>query len=159
MRDGGDLLMKGYVLAIAGVVLISAVVSVIAPGGKMGKFVKGIAKIFLLAVLVSPFTSFVAGKGFDFSAGSVGTDAGYLEACAEKLSEADEERIGAYLSEEYGLTAEAEVTRSPAAPFPHEKIRIKILDFGIYGQEGNIDIIESVQAVLNETYGCPTEVS
>ena len=29
--------MKGYILAIAGVVLLSAVVAVISPSGKMGK--------------------------------------------------------------------------------------------------------------------------
>ena len=63
--------MKAYILAIAGAVLLSAVVAVIAPSGKMGKFVRGITKLFILLVMLSPLVSFLLkGATFDF-----GTDA------------------------------------------------------------------------------------
>ena len=42
---GGDLLMKAYILSIAGVVLLSAVITIIAPSGKMGKFLRGAVKL------------------------------------------------------------------------------------------------------------------
>ena len=43
--------MKAYILSIAGVVLLAAVITIIAPGGKMGKFLKGAVKLVILFVM------------------------------------------------------------------------------------------------------------
>ena len=44
--------MKAYVLSIAGIVLVIAAVTIISPSGKMGKFIKGAGRLFILAVMV-----------------------------------------------------------------------------------------------------------
>ena len=150
--------MRAYVLSIAGAVLISAVLSIIAPGGKMGKFVKGMTKLFILVVLVTPFVTFFRGKGFLFVSGTLKEDSAYLERSAQLMAEADAREIEAVLKEKFEIGASAEVTRS-ASDFARQKIVVKIFDFGIFGQDEHIDIVAKVQAYLKEWYGCETEVT
>ena len=151
--------MQAYVLSIAGAVLISAIITVVAPEGKMGKFVKGMTKLLIIVVLVTPFVSWLSGGEISFASEEVGTDENYLTQCARMLSEEDERQIAARLKEEFSVTAAAQVTRRADATFSHEKIVVKILDFGISGQGEHIDILERVQAFLEEKYGCKAEVS
>ena len=54
--------MKAYVLSIAGIVLVIAAVTIISPSGKMGKFIKGAGRLFILAVMVAPFATFFGEK-------------------------------------------------------------------------------------------------
>lgn len=151
--------MKEYVLAIAGVVLLSAVISIIAPNGKMGKFIKGAMRLAILVVLVSPFASWLGGKKISIPTASIGEDTAYLEYCAGRLSERDEEEIRAYLQEEFCVTAEAEVTRGADSTFSYKKISVKISDFGILGQDERIDIMSRIKEALQTKYGCEAEVT
>ena len=150
--------MKAYILSIAGVVLLTAVITIIAPGGKMGKVLKGAAKLVILFVMVSPLASVFTEGSLSFESVSVGTDEGYLEYCAGELAGEDEKAIAQWLSEEYGLTASAEVSRLADATFSYEKIEVKITDFGINGQDEHIHISEQIEKTLEERYGCDAEV-
>ncbi len=152
--------MKGYILAIAGVVLLSAVVTVIAPGGKMGKFLKGAMKLVILVVMISPVISFVKSGKVDLSAPSaIGMDTGYLKACSARLEEADEEEITAFLSEEFSVKGEVRVTRSDSAPFSREKIIIILETEGINGEDGHKHIVTLIQEAVEARYGAQAEVS
>ncbi len=151
--------MKTYILAIAGIVLLSAVVSVIAPSGKMGKFIKGAMRLAILVVLISPFANWIGGKQLSIPTASVGEDSNYLQYCAKRLSEEDEKAIEKFLQQEFSVIAEVEVTRTPDSNFKREKISAKISDFGIIGQDEHIDMIHRIQETLQTKYGCPTEVA
>ena len=151
--------MKAYILSIAGVVLLAAVITIIAPGGKMGKFLKGAVKLVILFVMVSPLASIFSEGKFAFETAQIGIDEDYLAHCAELLAEEDEAAIIGYLSEEYGVTAEAQVSRRADGEFSYEKILIKITDFGIIGQDEHIHIIEEIEKKLETRYGCDAEVT
>ena len=151
--------MKAYVLSIVGAVLISAVITIIAPSGKMGRFVKGGMKLFTLVVLVAPFVNWFQSGKLSLSASALGEDDGYFAACAEMLEARDEEEIVATIGEKFGVEATAEVSRRADATFERKKIIVKISDFGISGQGEHKDILDRVQAFLNEQYGNIAEVS
>ena len=151
--------MRAYVLIIAGIVLVIAVISIIAPSGKMGKFIKGMGRLFILVVMVAPFAGFIGEKkGNFFQSDEITTDGAYLAHCAKMLSEEDEEEITAYLSEEFSLTAQVQVFRSVRSGFPREKIEAKIINSGINGQGGHIDKAEDVRVALEKRYGCKAVV-
>lgn len=152
--------MKAYVLSIAGIVLVIAAISIISPSGKMGKFVKGMGRLFILVVMVAPFASyFTKSESSLFQSEDIKTDESYLAYCAETLSEEDEKEISAYLNETFSVTAEVKAFRSTGSGFPLEKIEAKITDFGIIGQGGHIDKAEDVRRALEERYGCEAVVS
>ena len=151
--------MKGYILAIAGVVLLSAVVAVISPSGKMGKFVKGMVKLIGLVILITPFVSFFRGDGFSFeSQEQIQIDESYLESSAELMSDADEREIAGYLSKKFGILAEINCIRNTDSRFSVKSLQVKILDFGINAEDEHINIISQIRSELNERYGCDTEI-
>ena len=151
--------MRAYVLSIAGIVLVIAAISIIAPSGKMGKFIKGTGRLFILVVMVAPFATFFGDKRESFfRSEDIAVDSSYISRCAQLLSEEDEREIAAYLSEQFSITAEVSVRRSESSGFPREKIEAKIIDFGINGQGGHIDRAEDVRRALEERYGCEAVV-
>lgn len=150
--------MKEYILMITGAILISAAASVLTPGGKLGSFIRGMARLFVFSVVVMPLFA-IGGKEFSFgSMGDVPIDSVFLEACAEKLSLQSEEETKEYLSEQYALSAEVEIGRGTEDGFPVRKIVIKLKDEGIFGEKEHIDIAEKIRADLSEKYACRAEV-
>ena len=153
--------MKTYILSIAGVVLLTAIISIVVPNGKMGKFIQGMGKLLTLTVMIAPFaTLFMKQKGeLAFSSANIAADERYLVSCARILSERDEEEIKKALNDEFSVTAEVEVERGKTAGFPSEKITVKITDFGIIGQDGHIDKAKAVQEMLEKRYGCASVIT
>lgn len=152
--------MQAYILSIAGAVLISAVITIISPNGKMGKFLKGAMKLFVILVLVTPFVKWLGSGELSLgSSAAIKADESYLRACAEKLEEEDERAIAEALKTQFSVEGSAEVVRGTSANFPCQKITVKISDFGIFGQDAHKDITDRVQAFLTEKYKCPAEVS
>ncbi len=149
--------MGAYILSIAGVILISAVISIIAPSGKMGKFVKGMTRLFIFVVLIAPFVKLIKSPETVLSDAEIGLDEGYLSAYSSMLSRSEAETVAASLKEEYGVTAEVELLRSPEN-LSYEKITVCVTDFGINGEETHIDILSSIAESLYARYGCMTEV-
>ncbi|MDE6274078.1 MAG: stage III sporulation protein AF [Clostridiales bacterium] len=151
--------MKGYILSIAGVVLLSAVVAVIAPNGKMGKFVKGTVKLIGLVILITPFVSLFRGEGFVFQSENIALDSAYIQNSVNLMSDADEREIASYLKSEYGVTAEVECERNSDSRFSVKTLRIKIVDFGIIGDGEHIDNLSSIRSDLEKRYCCEAEVT
>lgn len=150
--------MKAYLLTLTGAILLSAVLSILVSDGKMGKFIKGMTRLFVFSVVIFPIASLFGENKISFSASEVGTDVGYLKKCSALLCERDEAEIKEYLKKEYLLDSEAEVERAADGNFLREKIIVIIEDSGIIGQDGHIDMIACIQADLEEKYGCKTEV-
>lgn len=154
--------MKAYVLSIAGVVLLSAVLSIVVPSGKMGKFIKGGMKLAVLLVLVSPFvTFFIKGEFPIFSddTDKIVVDAGYLSASRSLMARSDERQIDALLREEFGVEGQTTVFYSEEDVAARKKITVKIRDFGIYGEDEHINIMSKIEERLQKVYACEVEVS
>ena len=151
--------MKAYILAIVGIVLVSAVITMIAPAGKMGKFLKGATKLAILFVLLLPVKSLLSDGSLTVSGGAMALDRDYLAHCARRLGEEDAAAIVISLEEEYGVTAAAKVERNADATFSYHKIVVRILDFGISGEDEHIYMIEKIESELESYYGCDAEVS
>ncbi len=151
--------MTAYILSIAGAVLLSAVVTILSPNGKMGKFVKGTMKLLILIVMLSPVVSWLSDQNYSFDTSVIGTDTGYLERCAAMLERDDEREIAIYLSDSFSVSGDVEVTRAAESGFPIKKISVKINDFGIIGQDGHIDIMSRIQEAIEEKYGCEAVVA
>ncbi len=153
--------MKGYLFALAGAILLSAVAAAILPEGKMGKFVRGMLRLFTLTVLVAPFVGLTSGKlSFDkeASGGETAVQSDYLERCAEMASAMDEAAIAFWLRSEYGFEGEVSVSRVCDSGFSVQKIEVKITDFGITSSEEHIDRMAQIARELKEQYGCEAEV-
>lgn len=150
--------MSGYILTVAGAVLLSSALSVILPGGKMGAFLKGMCRLAVFAVLVSPLVSLLAKKELSFPSADVGEDRGYLTECARLLSERDEREIAAFLGEEYALSASVSVSRGPSGGFPLKKIVVDLAQEGISGQDAHIDMADRIKAALAQRYSCGAEL-
>ncbi len=151
--------MKAYILSIAGIILIASVVTVIAPGGKMGQFIKGTTRLFLLIVMISPVLGLTKKDLSDVPSAQYEEDAGYYLACAELLERRDEEAICARISENYGLSAQVEVKRKQTANFDPEKISVTLAFQGIIGEDERINIMTNIREELSGAYGCDVEVS
>ncbi len=151
--------MKAYILSIAGVVLIAAVVTVIAPNGKMGRFIKGTTRLFLLVIMIAPVIRWVGGGKPVFAERELPTDDAYLASCAQMLEKRDEAEIAAYLRDEFALTAQIDAERATSAYFPLQKISAILTLPGIIGEDERIHILTSVETALKERYGCTVEVS
>lgn len=150
--------MRAYLLAVAGAVLLSALLSLLVPEGKTGAFVKGCGRLVVVLSVVSPLLSLFSGKPQLFTSAEVGGDEGYLGACARILSEESGREIGRYLSEEFSVTAVVTAEHGTEEGFPLRKITVKIDGTGIFGQDGHIDMAERVKSALEARYGCEAEV-
>lgn len=151
--------MQAYILSIAGVVLICAVITVIAPHGKMGKFIKGSMRLFILVVMISPLIGWVQKGELSIATDTqIENDEGYLTHCAAILEEDDENALCEYLEKKFGVSALIEVERVKNAPFERKKIVIILSDEGINGEEGRIYMVARIQEAVEALYGCTTEV-
>ena len=158
MLFGGDLLMKEYILSIAGIVLLSSVVTVIAPGGQTGKFIRGMTRLLCLLVFLAPLAS-LAERKWEFASADIAADESYLVSCEALCEHSESLAIGNYLSAEYGVEAAAEVDCDANSAFSVKNIRVIVEDFGINPPEKHIDIIARIKSRLENRYRCEVEVA
>ena len=93
--------MQAYILSVAGAVLLSAVVSLILPEGKLSPLIRGMTKLITLVLLVSPLISLLRGEVFFLDGDTVAADEGFLLSCTQRVEENDEQAIAAWLEEEF----------------------------------------------------------
>ena len=89
--------MNGYLLSVIGTVLLSAVLTAIAPNGKTAFVIKNVAKLACLLVIVSPLLTYVQQekKGGDLKNNStkevINTDESFIQYYSEmKVRQAEE---------------------------------------------------------------------
>lgn len=146
--------MSGYILAVAGAVLLSALVTVLLPSGKMGSFLKGMSRLAVFAVLLAPLAGLLSKREPFFSQSGIEEDEEYLAACARLLSDRDEEEIAALLERDFLPADSVEVERRAEAGFPLSKITVNLSADGINGADGHIHMADRIRAALAEKYGC-----
>ena len=151
--------MQSYILAIVGIVLLTAVITIIAPSGKMGKFLKGATKLAILFIMLMPIRSLLAEESFAVSGENIAQDDEYLAYCARELAAEDAAAIMVRMEEEYGIEASVRVERNTDATFSYQKITVLISDFGISDEDEHIYMIEKIEAELEAYYNCDAEVS
>lgn len=155
--------MKEYILAVCGAVVISALISLLMPEGKTGRFIGGILKLFCLLVMLVPllqmFKQFaVPEEGEEVSAGYE-PDEDFLLNIYEKQAAAREDEIEELVEKEFSVDVSADVVWEYAQYACNvTEIRIKIENFGIYGDEEHIYVIQQIKSYVSE-FAKETEVN
>jgi len=110
--------MAEYLLSITGVVLISSILTNIMPTGKTSTLIRGIVRLCLYLLILSPVYEFVQkrfvgenDKIFQnyFSETVIETDTQYIEYCSEKSVEYVEAALEKKVLQEYGEVVEIEL--------------------------------------------------
>ncbi len=148
--------MKAYVLSIAGVVLLSAIVTLVLPNGKMGGAIRAGCKLVCLLVLIAPFATLATGKSL--SVQTVLEDGAYLATCQSLAEEGEAGKIELLLNQDYGITTEVRVECEAKSPFSVKKVTVEIVDFGIIASEEHINIMKKVETACKKEYGCEVTV-
>ena len=74
------------------------------------------------------------------------------------VEEHDETSVEAWLLEEYGISAVADVDLAADGSYSAKYVTVTVSDFGIYEGEAHIDISLQIEAALSERFGCEAEV-
>ena len=103
--------MSAYLLSIIGIVLLTAILSAVLPDGKTVKFIKGIAKLCCLAVILAPVLGFFKeasdGKiNFPFFSSEtvIETDGAFIDYCSTKRIENAETELEKKLEETFSAS-------------------------------------------------------
>ncbi len=154
--------MEKYVLAVCGAVILSALVTILLPEGKIGKFVNGMLKVFCVFVMLVPLYNLFA----DFSLPAAGEssseielDGQFIDAVYSARAEQQAKALEETLAEEQGVQIAAEISwKCVEYAYEIEQVRVKIEDFGIYGEDEHIFVIEQVESRITELVGDKPEV-
>ena len=102
--------MNGYLLSVIGTVLLSAVLTAIAPNGKTAFVIKNVAKLACLLVIVSPLLTYVQRekKGGDLKNNStkevINTDESFIQYYSEMKVRQAEETLEKEIFEKFSLS-------------------------------------------------------
>ncbi|MFR1983862.1 MAG: stage III sporulation protein AF [Christensenellaceae bacterium] len=160
--------MSAYLLSIIGIVLLTAILSAVLPDGKTVKFIKGIAKLCCLAVILAPVLGFFKeasdGKiNFPFFSSEtvIETDGAFIDYSSTNvwLAETELEKnwrrpFVASGSPFCGITVRSRGRRTALSVRERNQNHQSVVD-----AEGNIDgeVRERMKAHIVEKYGCEVE--
>ena len=157
--------MHAYILSVCGAVILSALVTILLPEGRLGKFVQGILRIFCLFVVTMPLFSFVSSaKDGDIrlpetETGGLVLDEEFIGYVFSRRAEEEEKAWRDYIAEEFGVRCAAEVLwEFVDYAYKVTRIRIKIEDFGIYEEDEHIFVIEQVEKRISGMVSAEVEV-
>lgn len=152
--------MEGYILAVCGAVILSALVTILLPEGKTGKFINGMLRVFCVAVMLVPlcglFEKFGAPSLPEGGSEEVALDEGFMERVFSEQALAQAEALETSLSEDPGISVSAEILwECVEYAYTVREVRIEIENFGIYGEDEHIFVIEQVRSRISELFGDP----
>lgn len=153
--------MQTYILGVCGAVIISALVTILMPEGKTGKFIGGILKLFCVAVMLLPVPSLLREIGVIGSApaAEVPLDEAFIEEVFSRRAAQQEEDLEALIAEEIGVTVSASIGwASEEYAYTVDRVDVKIEDFGIYGADRHIFVIEQVGERVEELFSAEVTV-
>lgn len=147
--------MKEYILAVCGSVVISALITLLLPEGKMGKFIGGILKLFCLLVMLMPlfqmFEKYHPWDGEIETSGEYEPDENFLMQAFKLQAETREREIEEEIAKEFSVEVDAELLWEYADYACNvTEIKIKIEDFGIYEENEHIFVIQQIEKYLLE---------
>lgn len=152
--------MEKYILSVCGAVILSALVTILLPEGKIGKFINGILKLFCLLIMLLPlyglFETFLhtgGGGGFEGEQAQLAPDEEYLDYVYGKQAKMQETQLSEYFAEKYGVETEIAIAWQ-CAEFSYDvtKIEIKIKNFGMNDESTHIYIIDQIEDHASEIY-------
>lgn len=155
--------MSAYILCICGAVMISALITIIMPEGKLGKFINGILKIFCVFVMLVPLVNWVSNLRYgdikENSAVQVSLDENFLGYFFQKRADVFSEDIRAFVEKEFSVEVSV-VTDWECADyaFSVRKVKINIKNFGMNGKGEHIMIIEQIRTRVSEIAKIDREV-
>ena len=137
--------MSAYILSICGAVILSALVTIIMPEGKIGKFINGVLKILCVFIMLVPLVNWVSdlkfeGKG-EGNETEVSLDEDYLDYFFGKQVVEKEFSIKVLIVTDWECADYA---------FSVRKVQINIKDFGMNGNDEHIMIIEQLRTRVSE---------
>ena len=152
--------MEGYILAVCGAVILSALVTILLPEGKTGKFINGMLRVFCVAVMLVPlygmFEKFGAPSLPEGRSEEVALDESFMERVFSEQALAQAEALETSLSEDPGISVSAEILwECVEYAYTVREVRIEIENFGIYGEDEHIFVIEQVRSRISELFGDP----
>ena len=143
-----------WILQIVGVALLSVLVDVLLPNGRINKFVKGVFSVILIFTVITPLSSLVAtGKAYDVSAlfsgySEMDVDETYVSQANDRRNEVYSELIFSALKnagaevERVEITSDEETTVLVEIKAPFDEMTIKSIIRGHIGVGGeNIVIV------------------
>ena len=144
--------MKDWIISIVSVVLITSIVCLILPQGKMGKFVKNIFSILTMLVIIKPLIYLKNGNfNFEQFAGSdIVIQADFLNYIYQKRVD-EQTKICLKIIEENGVkNAKVDINFE----IENQDIKIKLVqinlqDSVIISDKGHIDIKEEIVAEVS----------
>jgi hypothetical protein len=150
--------MAEYLLSITGVVLISSILTNIMPTGKTSALIRGIVRLCLYLLILSPVYEFVQKRFLGendkifqnyFSETVIETDTEYIEYCSEKSIEYVEEMLEKQVLQEHGEVVEIELVLDRETK---RKQDVKILFLKLFCGATNEVKAEEIRNDLSEEF-------
>ncbi len=158
--------MEAYILSVSGAVLVSAVAVILLPEGKTGKFIGGILKLFCLLVILLPIPKMLEkylGQDAEISSFSEEgeLDDEFIDYMFSKRAEEEAKQLKEQIDEEFEIVVNIQIEWEYAEyAYNVTKVTVKIENFGIYGDDEHINVIEQVKEYVAGIYqGTEVEVN
>ena len=147
--------MKAYIWAVCGAVIISALAAILLPEGRIGKFIKGILKLFCLAVMLTPlfalFGQFTGAPPQSGTAAETELDGAFIDYMFGRRAEEEARELEKLLEEEFSVAVAAEILWDDAEyAYNVTDVNVKIENFGMYGSDEHIFIIGRIASRTRE---------
>ena len=157
--------MKGYVVSVIGIVIVSAVLSCIIPEGKTSSMIKGIAKTACVAVIVAPILQFFQSGEIptfmyenaqeNFLQSGIETDVGFIQYYSEKQVKNVEEDLQTDILQKYAVDTSVlvEWTWAEKDNFAYKTNEIMITKIKVFGMEKQSEEMKKqVKEYLSKNY-------
>lgn len=154
--------MKAYILSVCGAVIVSALVVMLLPEGKTGKFINGILKLFCLLVMLIPLFGFLSDHGEPVFSGddsaSIKPDDDFIDYFFGERAEREEVYLKQTLEEEFEVTLTAEIAWN-VVDYAYEvsNVTIEIENFGMNENDEHIFIINGIGERVVKLMRIPSE--
>lgn len=133
--------MKSYVLSVAGIAVLTSVVSMLCAGKKQKKTVDGVLRLCILLVVASPIVAYFNGGIDDFSLfqsqTEIKSDVSFVEGSYALA-------VKSYVDKEFAVESEAEVDCDEGGTYGGTRIvcvRIFVRNFGMNQKDEHINIM------------------
>ena len=157
--------MSAYVLSVIGVILISAILTVILPSGKTNSLIKCVARLACVLVIVMPLLIYfqsgtwsngITFFGDEFQETVIHTDAGFIQYYSEMRVRETERSLKEELLEEFYVKAEVRLSwemESAMIGSYYTQEKIKITRIQVINEEKQAEEVERAMWVyLTENY-------
>ncbi len=147
--------MKEWIISVCAVVIITTIITLIAPNGKLGKFIKSIFSLIVTLVILQPIQTFDF-SSFDFDFVTAGSEVilqeNYLDYVSESSiikKQTNCEELLAY----HGIKNSEVIidyTVSESHKVKYEKVSINLENAVIISGKEHIDIIDEIKKIVSE---------